>query len=177
MKIIGYHGTSYDASKNIIEKGYIFSKENEWLGAGIYFFKDSSSPACSGFNEAKCWARFVKKYNNWVVFKATIVSEEILDLVDNVEHRKILDKIIESAQKKHKVSSRSKEPFQDYMVFKEMDSNDETKVDVIICMVDACDVGYKSKIVRRPQIQVCVKNEKVIVENKIAGEMNEQGNG
>jgi hypothetical protein len=39
MKIIGYHGTSYDASKNIIEKGYVFSKENEWLGAGYIFLK------------------------------------------------------------------------------------------------------------------------------------------
>ena len=173
MELVGYHGTSYEASRNIVENGYVFSKEKEWLGTGIYFFKDCMSPYCSGFEEAKCWAKFVKKYNNWVVFKAKIVSEEILDLVDNVEHRIILDRIIETAKKKHKASSRRKEPFEDYMVFKEMDSNEETKVEVVICLVDAGNIGYKSKIVRRPQVQVCVKSHDVIVENKIAGEMNE----
>ena len=173
MELVGYHGTSYEASRNIVENGYVFSKEEEWLGAGIYFFKDCLSPFCSGYQEAKCWAKFVKKYNSWVVFKSKILSEEILDLVDNVEHRKFLDRIIKSAMQKHKASSRRGEPFQDYMVFKEMDSSDDTRMDVVICLVDAANIGYESKIVRRPQVQVCVKNEKVIVENRIAGEMNE----
>ena len=58
-----YHGTNREAANNIITHGFKPSiKNNEWLGNGIYFFKDYIS--------AEYWQRKYK--SNGVVLQASI---------------------------------------------------------------------------------------------------------
>lgn len=40
MEIKGYHGTSIENAKKILETSYKLSNEKEWFGAGVYFFEN-----------------------------------------------------------------------------------------------------------------------------------------
>ena len=161
MKFTAYHGTSKNNSDSILKHNYNFSGKKEWFGSGIYFFEDLK-PLCSGQEEAKNWAIYVKKYNKWAVLESEIVTDNVLDLVENINHRKIYDKIRIKAIQEHKNSGLDIKSFTDRVIFLKI--AEKNGIDLIRAMVDAGkDFGYKSYVVRRPQIQICVKNvEKVI---------------
>lgn len=164
MQLDGYHGTEISNIENIQKNGYKISSDNEWLGSGVYFF-ESLNNFCDGFLEAKNWAFYVKKYQNWAVFKVKIKSNKFIDLVTNIKHREIYDKIRESAMKKHIQSGFNKKDFKENSIYVTMS---ELDIDFIRVLVDAQkDYGYYSYTVRRPQIQICVKRTDIIIENKL----------
>ncbi|WP_353462665.1 hypothetical protein PYH58_11715 [Mammaliicoccus sciuri] len=81
-KIIGYHGTSCKAANNILsQKSFNFStKNNEWLGRGIYFYELQS--------KANWWA---KRKTNGRVLKCVInVDDEELFNLDIPENENLI---------------------------------------------------------------------------------------
>lgn len=167
MAITGYHGTNMSAAEKIMNNGYESSSEKEWLGKGVYFFKDIYGSY--GYDEAECWAKFVKKFPSWAVLKTLIESDDVLDLIGNLDNRKFFDKIVKEAKNRHVESGKSIEDFKDYMVFKRMDQKKEMSFEVVIALVDGGrqKMGYDTNIVRRPQAQVCVKAWQAIKKSEI----------
>jgi hypothetical protein len=84
--IDAYHGTSEQGAVGILKDGYNeSSKEDEWLGHGVYFFVDGVSDP---FANAQEWARAQAyedgryKYERYAVLKSEISLDEdkILDI-------------------------------------------------------------------------------------------------
>lgn len=164
MQLDVYHGTEIDNITNILKNGYKVSSDKEWLGSGVYFF-ESLNTFCDGFLEAKNWVIYVKKYQKWAVLKAKIESNKFIDLVNNIRHREIYDRIRDAAIRKHIEAGFDKKDFKEKFIYVKMETLD---IDFIRVLVDAKkDYGYYSYTVRRPQLQICVKNIKVITENEL----------
>ncbi|MBD3338859.1 MAG: hypothetical protein GF353_07115 [Candidatus Lokiarchaeota archaeon] len=163
-KIIGYHGTHSKNVDSIIKNGYRLSGEKEWFGRGVYFFQDYSS-ITNGFEEAKLWAINVKKFKKSAVLQSLIISTKYFDLVDNIEHRKYYDKLRKSLTELHKKSGKDIKDFHDHIIFNKL--SEEDNIDFIRACVDAGrNYGYYSIVVRRLQVQICVRNSNCIKENK-----------
>ncbi len=166
MRIEGYHGTHIGNETNISNFGYKKSKEDEYLGKGVYFFENA--PFCDALEEAKCFCEFVKKYKieDIIVYQAIIESEKVLDLVDNIEHRKLFDRAKELVKLKLNLSTSANDNrLEDYRIFELI----EKKFEVIRAMIEAAkkEKNFFTHIVRRPQIQICVKELSTITSNNI----------
>lgn len=85
----GFHGTSRENAERIQKEGEFKVSDKGWLGTGIYFFCNGGSRG--GFDNARRWVEQVKKLCKWVVFRATIRCENIIDLVDDVGHKKLFE--------------------------------------------------------------------------------------
>ncbi len=158
---IGYHGTSLTSAKRLLEQGFTASsKENEWLGQGVYFF--GSDGSVDGQDEAKCWAKYVRKLYPWAVIKAEIYAEKPLDLVHNIKHRKLFNTLRDKCYQLHVKSGRDKNSFSDYIIFNFADKN--YFFDAIIAYTEGSKnkYPYDSYIIRRLQVQICVKNNDTI---------------
>ena len=158
MDCVGYHGTHNDNVRSIINNGYYYSNENEWFGKGIYFF-ESQHPLTNGFIEARDWAIYVKNYKKWVVFKAKIESDKyhVLD----INHKKLYDDVKSKLLELHKKSGKDIKIFDERIIFKKLQEN----VDFIRAIVDSEKKLYISYLVRRIQIQICVKNADCVKKN------------
>lgn len=159
MQIDAYHGTHAKNEASIRAFGFLKSKETEYLGEGVYFFEKATF--CDALEEAKCWCKFVKKYEDKdiIVFQASIVSEKILDLVDNIEHRKIFDEVKKALRLELKLNkSATDKSLEDFRVFHCIDK--KKAFDVIRALIDGAkrEADFHTNIVRRPQIQICVKD-------------------
>lgn len=164
---IGYHGTEKKYVENIIKNKYILSSDKEWFGAGVYFF-ETLPGICNGRTEARNWVLYVKRKWDYAIFKADISSENYVDLLKNISHKKKFDDIVEKLYYKHIEQGKSEKEFNLNIVFKYLEK--ENKIDFIRCLVNAADKDkYKMYryIVRRPQIQICVKNVDIIRNNKV----------
>jgi len=160
INIKGFHGTSQELSQSIIQQGFKSSGCSEWFGEGVYFF-ETYSTLTDGFIEARDWARIVKGFSRWSVIFSTIKTIDYIDLVDNIEHKKIYDRIKEKMLEIHAKSGQNIDNFTETTIFLEMQRS--LDVDVIRCLVDSMkNRGYYSFVVRRPQVQVCVKNVQCI---------------
>ncbi len=164
MLLYGYHGTHANNIDRILKNGYKESSEKEWFGRGIYFF-ETLHPMVDGIEEAKSWAKYVKKHSKWAVFKATIESENYIDLLGSIVHRQMYDKIRETALQLHAEAGFDRTSFQERIIYNKLE---EAKVDFIRVLVDADKYqGYYSYTIRRPQLQVCVKNHEAIKKNEL----------
>lgn len=163
----GYHGTATGMAEKIEIDGYKASTDDiSWLGQGVYFFRSSSgSVEIDGLNEAKSWVISVKKYHRWVIFEAKIISAKFLDLVDNIEHRKYYEIARGKMLEMYDRQKKPRNALRDFIVFKYIDEQND--FDFIRALVDAGRQEYSSFIVKRPQIQICVKQMACITENNI----------
>jgi len=86
IEVIGYHGTTNDAAKKIIDEGFQHSRETyDWLGDGIYFWQDAPRRAWE-------WAKNLsrRRHKKAVVVGARIRfrtgkqegNEQFIDLLD-----------------------------------------------------------------------------------------------
>jgi len=163
MKIIGYHGTDTTAARSIIKDGYRLSAKNKWFGAGVYFFKDFYT-LCNGYTEAYQWAKVVNKMVDVAVLRSTIEADTIFDLVTSIEDRRDFDEIKACALQAHRRAGFNDEDFNLNTVFIKL----EGSYQVMIALVDgACFEGFHDYVVRRPQVQVCVKDKSCIVETAL----------
>ena len=65
--------------------------------------------------------------------------------------------------KKHLEAGKNIKTFNENAIFRKLEEQD---IDLIRVLVDATkDIGYPKYVVRRPQVQICVKTTKVIVDN------------
>ncbi|OHD12574.1 MAG: hypothetical protein A2Y41_02625 [Spirochaetes bacterium GWB1_36_13] len=158
----GYHGTDSDSVTSIIKNGYNLSNNKQSLGKGVYFFQDYYN-LCNGLEEAKNWAIHVKKFERWSVLKVNIDTEKYIDIFLDVKHREMFDVIKKELIKKHLEAGKNIKTFNENAIFRKLEEQD---IDLIRVLVDATkDIGYPKYVVRRPQVQICVKTTKVIVDN------------
>ena len=128
-------------------------------------FFESCFPITDGLEEAKAWAIHVKRFREWAVFKAFIQSDKKNDLIESIDHRKLYDKIRTELKEKHLSSGKELKDFNDTLIFCKLE---EYGFDFFRVLVDADKFsGYYSSTVRRPQIQICVKNTDCISDNKL----------
>lgn len=163
MKFIGYHGTDAESANKIENEGFEDSAEGAWLGAGIYFFEDLP-PFFRGEDLALWWVKEYKNFNYWVIYKAEIESENVLDLVENKNDQFRYRKLWDILLKKHLEAGHPVEDFSCHDVILQL----RRKVEVIRCMVDASKPTAKlnSYIVGHPQIQLCVyRNSGRVIKN------------
>ena len=78
MELIGYHGTNQEYGNQIIreQKMHASTREDEWLGKGVYFFWDK--------NDAIWWCH-KKHIESAFLIHANIHCENVLDLVHDRE--------------------------------------------------------------------------------------------
>lgn len=162
MQFTGYHGTAAENSTGILSDGYILSRESEWFGRGVYFF-ETVEGISNGFDEAKNWIVYVKKIRNWAVFRAVMETDKYIDLLLDVEHKKLYDEIKREAIRLHLQAGKQIRYFRENTIYIKMA---ELDIDLIRALVDAKkDYGYYSYTVRRPQVQICVKRLECLVSN------------
>lgn len=90
-EFIGYHGTSEESAKLIVESNFIPSKNHDdWLGYGVYFFIEGiTCPKNNATEWAIChaWDNENKsnKYNAYSVIKVclNVSKDKLLDLTTN----------------------------------------------------------------------------------------------
>ncbi len=160
----GYHGTDLKNVNSIITKGYVPSGENEWFGTGVYFFEDLK-PLTNGFQEARSWAVYVCGLKFYAIFKAVITSKKFIDIAGCREHRILYDEVKEKLHNLHIKSGKKEKTFSDNIVFTFL--SQEYQIDFIRVLVDAArqkDIQF-SYVIRRPQLQICVKNTTCIIKN------------
>ncbi len=163
-RCIGYHGTHSKNIDSILKNGYRLSGEKEWFGKGVYFFQDYF-PITNGFKEAISWAIYVKGFRSIAIFKSLIISNKYFDLVENIEHKELFDKIRGDLLKLHKKSGKNIDDFKDCIVFEKL--SEISDIDFIRAAVDAGrNFGYYSVVIRRFQVQICVKNLRCIKKNE-----------
>jgi hypothetical protein len=160
----GYHGTDLKRATNIIDYGFYDSQEDEWLGRGVYFF--GSDGAIDGLEEARSWALNVKQFRFWAVIMARLQAHNPLDMVNNISHRTLFDKLREKCFHIHIKSGKYADAFCDYIIFNYID--EQYGFDLVMAYTEgAKKYPYASRIVRRPQIQICVKDQACIRDKKI----------
>ena len=151
----GYHGTRLDLAHRILREGFSPSTgEADWLGHGIYFFEDIPSIA-NGLQEAKGWAIKVRKYTRWAVIKAEIECKTVLDLVSDQNSKRHFEVVRQKMLAQHRKYTRDKE-FHESVIFSAIDR--ATSFDCVRSLVDGGRMEYTGYVVRRPQIQLCVKD-------------------
>ncbi len=162
MVIICYHSTKLSNIKSIQDNGYRESSENNWFGKGIYFF-ESIKAISDGEKEAINWAVKVKWYFEWAIFEALIEADDYIDLISNDKHMNLYSEIRAELINQHLKSGKEIKDFQERIIYIKLE---EAGVDFIRALVEGRkDEGYYSYTVRRPQIQVCVKNRRCIKDN------------
>ncbi len=110
VKLVGFHGTSFENAKKIILDDFRLSiGHKEWLGDGIYFFvngiNDKPSNQAEKWSIAQSWNKIERKNNylRYSVLKCEIEVEDdkFLDLTTSYGVE-ILDYIIDSHSAKMK---------------------------------------------------------------------------
>jgi hypothetical protein len=79
IEFTGYHGTSMQNAKSILENGFkVMASSEDWLGHGLYFFIDGiSEPENSAFE----WSQNTFDIDHGVALEAKILMKEI-DILD-----------------------------------------------------------------------------------------------
>lgn len=122
--------------------------------ARVCIFFEECPPIFDGLQDAEWWVTMVKKYKYWGIYKATIDSSNVLDLVNNPDDKNKYEQIGKHLLDKHCKAGKKKEDFSCHDIILQL----RKKVEVIRCVVDASkmDAEIQSYIVGRPQIQLCV---------------------
>ena len=164
MEFIGYHGTKNKSVSNILMYGYKLSGEDEWFGKGVYFFVDAK-PYSNGYSEARLWAIHVKRFKKWAVLQSEIIGDNYIDLIKNVKHKNLYDKICKEMYALH-VKSKVPNDFLENIVFKKI--SEKQNIDFILAFADAGKPHeYYTPVVRRLQAQLCVKKIECIKKSKL----------
>ena len=163
IKLVGYHGTTRrKASKIVEEKKYrLSSKSDEWLGEGVYFFKDEFW-AC---NWAKSESAKLDDEPKVLVSSIECAANEFFDL-DSVDNKKKIE-----ASMKMFANYKSCDGAPHFKNEKESRCfycNFYAKIENIL--VYSCNfpgVGYDSLGFPKSQVQYCVRDNKIIKDTKI----------
>jgi hypothetical protein len=169
-----YHGTDYSNTQSIRTNNFIPSeKPDDWLGKGVYFFKDGiSCPIDNAEEWAKASAHCKKtrsyKYTEYVVLSAQVNSENVLDTTT-----------MEGLQVFHRLRRTAYEKIRTLIAHKKLNVQDKILWDFVANLL-GCDVVvhnlYIKNIFERknninsnvPNCTVaCVKNAVLIDVNSI----------
>jgi hypothetical protein len=157
VSFVGYHGTDERGASLINLEGFQDSPSDSWLGPGVYFFE--SQGVFDGLKAAEWWASTYKKYSNWVILKAGIVTASVLDMFGSEADRIAFRNITRRFLKKHLDSGGKEQDFNLKPVFMFL----SRKFEVIRCLVDASRIdAFQNYIVGYPQIQLCVTKSQCI---------------
>ena len=163
-KFVGYHGTNKKLAIEIDKCFFIDSDPDAWLGAGVYFYEDIDG-LFDGKQLAINWAVVVKKYNEYVIYQADIISDKVFDMITNKNLQNKFMELKDELLKKHIQSGKSAEEFSDCDVYRHITRFFE----VIRVMVDG--KKYEKNFPQTytnilPQIQLCVcNNSSKVIQN------------
>ncbi|MEI7811775.1 MAG: hypothetical protein WCJ01_05040 [Ignavibacteria bacterium] len=164
MEITGYHGTDENSVNKISRNGFIPSDNNNWLGQGIYFFGNIKELNISGKSEAVDWAVKVRKFRSFGIFEALIISNNYIDIARDEEHKQLYEDIRRAALAKHGQLGKLQKDFKESLVFTKLEKIGTA--DFIIALTDgAKNPPFLNYVVRRPQLQICIKNNNCIIKN------------
>nr|DAF24366.1 MAG TPA: hypothetical protein [Caudoviricetes sp.] len=163
VELTGYHGTIKENAKKIIKENHykLSTKNDEWLGDGIYFFKD--------IFWANYWARMVSK--NWhgqpAVLKSLISckNEEYFDL-DSVDNKKKIENSLKDFANTE--SSVGAPKFKDEKETRRFYCNFYAELNNIL--VYSCNfpgVGFDDLGFPKAQVQYCVRDNSAIKSREI----------
>lgn len=109
----------------------------------------------------------VKQFRFWAVILARLQAHNPLDMVNNISHRTLFDKLREKCYNIHIKSGKYADAFCDYIIFNHMDEHYD--FDLVVAYTEGASKKYPyvSRIVRRPQIQICVKDQDCIRHKEI----------
>lgn len=158
VELTGYHGTIKENAKKIIKENHykLSTKNDEWLGDGIYFFKD--------IFWANYWARMVSK--NWhgqpAVLKSLISckNEEYFDL-DSVDNKKKIENSLKDFANTE--SSVGAPNFENKEEMRSFYCNFYAELNNIL--VYSCNfpgVGFDDLGFPKTQVQYCVRDNSAI---------------
>lgn len=76
-KCTGYHGTDIKGAESILKSQTFIpsTKEEEWLGRGVYFFENDKRQAVDYITKAK-------RVQNYKIIKANLETSKLFDLID-----------------------------------------------------------------------------------------------
>ncbi len=155
LSVEGFHGTSLNDAKAILENGFVDSNEKgSWFGRGIYFF-ESYGKLCDGKKEAYQWATNIKRHTDVGVVKATINSCSYIDMVENEEHRVLYRHFVNEAEKH--LQRLNQKRIDETKIFGILFGKAE--IDFIRVLTSGHQASTKGLVYAnaRPQIQICVK--------------------
>ncbi|MFW6016888.1 MAG: hypothetical protein ACOCRK_10660 [bacterium] len=155
-----YHGTDKKNVKSILQNGfYHSSKEDEWLGAGVYFFEKDIFQAINWCTRAK-----VKEIDNPAVIEVDIKTDSLIDLTLTC-HYNYLMKLSKEIHKEYRKRLRSNdlngEKLTSKHIFNILYQIKEYSVIRHVFNVTNGGTVLGTKVAR-VQIQVCVRDEECI---------------
>lgn len=164
--MVGYHGTTRADAENIEKTNFqLIDKPDYWLGKGAYFYADYP-PAADGRREALYWVTDFKHYESWAIIRSEILTENQLNPIANDEHRLLLKKIRNVLFQKHVRSGKDPVTFAENQIFLHID-----KTDSFWSYVALFNPSKQPKnLIIDLQVQVCVKDLRVIKTRKIVQE-------
>lgn len=163
VELTGYHGTIKEKANKIIEENsYILSNKNsEWLGTGVYFFKD--------FFWANRWARNASKrwHGEPAVLQSCINCGDCgyFDL-DSVDNRQKMQAFLEKFA--NAKSNKGAPKFKNEAELRCFCCNLYAELNEIL--VYSCNFpsnGYDDMGFPKTQVQYCVRDNCVIRDTKI----------
>lgn len=155
LVLTGFHGTSIENSKSILESSFQMSGESSWLGKGVYFFEDLEN-AFDGKANAKWWCSVCKKLRSYAILKACIASDNIFDMINDEDDKRRFEKLFVLLYDKHVSAGNPPDSFSPSVVYNVIGKD----VDAIRSMVDAKKYTNLARTyaIIRPQSQICVCN-------------------
>lgn len=162
----GYHGTTSKDADTIIRTGFKKSTgANHWLGEGVYFFADLP-PLADGLKEASYWCKSVGCYPSWAVLRSVINKKNQLDLVSSREDRELFKRIRNKLAAVHRRACKSEEDFLKTVVFLYIDK--QCSFSSYVALINPSKMPIY--LVLDSQIQVCVKDLRVIEKTEIVNQ-------
>lgn len=163
VNLTGYHGTIREKADKIIEENnFILStKPTDWLGKGVYFFKD-----CFW---ADFWADMVsKKWSGKPAILQSSIScndEEFFDL-DSVDNKRKMKSCVESFSKKK--SSIGAPAFKNRRELRRFYCNFYAELNnILVYSCNFPDVGFDDMGFPKSQVQYCVRDNIAVKDTKI----------
>jgi hypothetical protein len=176
IELVGYHGTSIESARQILDTGFIPSRNSyDWLGKGVYFWQDAPYRAWG-------WAgEYCKKNGGDPAVIRSLVKirrDEFMDLLDyrqDPNWAKDLRRTHQDLQKKTSIVLPPNKRATGYhaldrLVFDTLIEDILKPMDVNILAVRACfqegdEIYSGSAIYNKSHIQIAVRDISSIVES------------
>lgn len=152
IKLLGYHGTTREAAKEIIKlnRYKISCDDEDWLGKGVYFFQDD-------IKQAYYWCVKARKYKQWRILKSDIEAKKVINL-DDTQTRERFEKIARKLQYRYmKRSDNKPRKLINSVVIEVMYRADPFDVIKKVYTIPNTHPVYRTNIAPM-HIQLCVRN-------------------
>lgn len=163
VELVGYHGTTKTNAENIMrQKKYNEStKSTEWLGWGVYFFKDEFW--ARNWSKRECVRKNAKE---GVLQSGIRCAKDLFFDLDSVDNKKKMEEMIKPILTTKSVGGvpefKTKEELRCFYC-----NYYAIKMSVLVYSCNFPSGGFDDMGFPKSQVQYCVKDNKIIGETKI----------